>query len=237
MTKPDKRGRAASTSKPPAKRSLSQSSTEKETPTPKKKVTTTSKQNPPSTPSPTVATRKKAPPSTPTPATPTTPSKRSSPSTKGKSALPVKSKPTSTSTKTPKTNPKTIGKPKQQASSKKHDTKEGDNQPNVSGAVFQNLATNSVNDKETLKQTIRAFVEREFFTHVKFIIKNKKMAYYDRHANPSTYCAIITKGCGIPETYDAAQWWETLAKQTVRRKVSQLRGDRMTALKWEYYGK
>lgn len=107
----------------------------------------------------------------------------------------------------------------------------------VGGATFRMLSKQTTNDKDSLILNIRAFVQREFFRHVKFIIKNKKMAYYDPDKYPNTYCAVVAKGCGIPEGYDAATWWETIAKQTVRRKVSQLRCDRITSLKWDYYSK
>ena len=106
----------------------------------------------------------------------------------------------------------------------------------VGGNTYQSLVK-STHNKESLRMTIRSFVEREFFPNVKFINNMNKLAFYDMKANPKTYCAFITKGCGVPEGYDVAAWWESIAKPTVRRKIVQLRGDRICSLKWQYYGK
>ena len=111
-----------------------------------------------------------------------------------------------------------------------------DDLTSIGGVTYRHL-TKSTIDKESLRMSICAYVEREFFPNVKFIISNKKMVYYDQATHPNTYCAVIPKGCAVPEGYDVDNWWETIATQTVRRKVPQLRADRLIALKWEYYGK
>jgi hypothetical protein len=65
----------------------------------------------------------------------------------------------------------------------------------------------------------------------------KKLAYYDAKTNPKTYCAVITKGCHLPPGTDPVNWWESVAKREVRKQMHQLvRSDRLTALKWDYYG-
>lgn len=108
--------------------------------------------------------------------------------------------------------------------------------PPSGGEIYRKL-TNSVSDREHLAMTVKAYVARELFRHVKFITNPTKLAYYDRHQHPNTFCAVVTKGCGIPENADASNWWESIAKQAVRRKISQLRCDRLAGLKWAYYGK
>jgi hypothetical protein len=64
----------------------------------------------------------------------------------------------------------------------------------------------------------------------------KKLAYYDAKSNPKTYCAVITKGWHPPPSTDPVNWWEPVAKREVRKKIHQLRSDRLTALKWDYFG-
>jgi hypothetical protein len=90
---------------------------------------------------------------------------------------------------------------------------------------------------ENMKFTIRNFVTQHFFPSVKFITKKEKLAYYPPGSNPRSYCNIIMKGCNLPEGQDHAQWWETIAKRTVKRKIAQLRSDKINALKKAYYGK
>jgi hypothetical protein len=89
------------------------------------------------------------------------------------------------------------------------------------------------------KQVIRDFVTHHFFKYVKFITSWKRLAYRDPATDQNTYCAVVTKGCHLPPgtDTDTVSWWETVAKHEVRKKVTQLRLDQITALKWEYYGK
>ena len=108
--------------------------------------------------------------------------------------------------------------------------------PAPAGVTFRQLAK-SAHDKESLCMTIKSFITTDFFPKVKFIYSAKKLAYYDRNEHPNTYCAVITKGCGIPENCDVVQWWEHFAKKEVRRKIAQLRSDRLAALKWQYLSK
>jgi hypothetical protein len=65
---------------------------------------------------------------------------------------------------------------------------------------------------------------------VNFITKKKKLAFYPPGPNHTSYCAIITRGCNLPQGIDLAKWWETVAKRVVE-KINQLRGDKLTALK------
>jgi hypothetical protein len=103
--------------------------------------------------------------------------------------------------------------------------------------AFQSLLA-TANSNLDLRMTIRNYVTQHFFKHVKFITRSQKLAYFDPSRYPNTYCAVVTKGCNLPPGTDAVQWWETLARrEEVRRKVRQLRSDRISALKWAYYGK
>jgi hypothetical protein len=103
--------------------------------------------------------------------------------------------------------------------------------------AFQSLLA-TANSKLDLRMMIRNYVTQHFFKHVKFITRGKKLAYFDpKNQHPNTYCAVVTKGCNLPPGTDSVQWWETLARREVRRKVTQLRSDRIAALKWAYYGK
>jgi hypothetical protein len=85
--------------------------------------------------------------------------------------------------------------------------------------------------------TIRNFVTQDFFRKVKFITKKEKLAYYSPLTNPMSYCAIVTRGCHLPQGTDPVTWWETVARRVVNKKVNQLRSDKMTALKKQYFGK
>jgi hypothetical protein len=84
---------------------------------------------------------------------------------------------------------------------------------------------------------IRDSVTHHFFRYVKFITSWKKLAYRDPAIDPNTYCAVVTRGCHLPPGTDIVSWWETVAKYEVRKQVTQLRSDQITALKGEYYGK
>jgi hypothetical protein len=90
---------------------------------------------------------------------------------------------------------------------------------------------------DNMKWAIRNYVTQYFFPNVKFITKNEKLAYYPPGTNSTSYCAIITKGCNLPPGVDLAGWWETVAKRTVKRKIAQLRSDKINALKKTYFGK
>jgi hypothetical protein len=103
-------------------------------------------------------------------------------------------------------------------------------------AAFTALSSPTSNLTQ-MKFTIRNFVTQHFFPQVKFITKKEKLAYYRPGANPGSYCNIITRGCHLPQGQDHAQWWETIAKRVVKRKIAQLRSDKITALKKAYYGK
>jgi hypothetical protein len=96
-------------------------------------------------------------------------------------------------------------------------------------------------DKKTNNQSaviavIRNYVTQHFFQRVKFITSNRKLAYFDAEAHPNTYCTVITKGCNLPSTTNSFNWCESVAKREVRKKMHQLRSDRLTALKWDYFG-
>ena len=105
-----------------------------------------------------------------------------------------------------------------------------------SSVVYRELVQSS-KDQHALRQTVRSFVTESFFPHVKFITRVSKLAYYDAKTHPNTFCAHITKGCNLPPHINPATWWESIARKEVRSKVSQLRCDKLTALKWDYYGK
>jgi hypothetical protein len=102
--------------------------------------------------------------------------------------------------------------------------------------AFQSLLV-TVNSKLDLLMTIRNDITQHFFKHVKFITRGKKLAYFDPNQYSNTYCAVVTKGCNLPPGTDCVQWWETLVRREVPRKVTQLRSDRIAAMKWAYYGK
>ena len=106
-----------------------------------------------------------------------------------------------------------------------------------SGSVVYRELVQSSKDQHALRQTVRSFVTESFFPHVKFITRVSKLAYYDSKTHPNTFCAHITKGCNLPPHINPATWWESIARKEVRSKVSQLRCDKLTALKWDYYGK
>ena len=103
-------------------------------------------------------------------------------------------------------------------------------------AAYTNLLMRA-SDSSGLKQVVRDYVTQHFFKYVKFITSMKKLAYHDPATNPNTYCAVVTKRCHLPPGTDTVSWWETVAKHEVKKKVTQMRSDRITALKWEYYGK
>ena len=102
--------------------------------------------------------------------------------------------------------------------------------------AFRELVKTS-NDMHSLRQCVRNFVSQFFFPHVKFITRASKLAYYDCKQYPNTFCAVITRGCNLPSNINPATWWESIAKKEVKNKVAQLRSDKLTALKWDYYGK
>jgi hypothetical protein len=107
----------------------------------------------------------------------------------------------------------------------------------LASIAYTNLMMRA-NDASDLKQVVRDYVTQHFFKYVKFITSWKKLAYHDPSTNPNTYCTVVTKGCHLPPGTDTVSWWETVAKHEGKKKVTQMRSDRITAfLKWEYYGK
>jgi hypothetical protein len=92
------------------------------------------------------------------------------------------------------------------------------------------------NDQSAVITVIQNYVTQHFFQHVKFITRIKKLAYYNAKTNPKTYWAVTTKGCHLPPGTDPVNWWESVAKREVRKTIHQLRSNRLTALKWDYYG-
>jgi hypothetical protein len=97
-------------------------------------------------------------------------------------------------------------------------------------AAYGNLDSASASNVQ-MTFTIRNYVTQYFFPTVKFITKKEKLAFYPPGTNPTSYYAIITRGCNLPQGIDLAQWWETVAKRVVKRKIAQLRSDKITALK------
>jgi hypothetical protein len=96
--------------------------------------------------------------------------------------------------------------------------------------AYGNLdSTRATNAQMTF--TIRNYVTQHFFPKVKFITKKEKLALYPPGTSPTSYCAIITRGCNLPIGTDLVKWWETVAKRVVKNKINQLRSDKMTALK------
>ena len=90
---------------------------------------------------------------------------------------------------------------------------------------------------EQMKWTIRNYVTQYCFPNVKFIMKKERLAYYPPGTNSKSYCAMVTKGCCLPAGVDRCQWWEAVARRTVKRKIAQLRSNKINALKKAYYGK
>jgi hypothetical protein len=93
------------------------------------------------------------------------------------------------------------------------------------------------NDASDMKQVVRDYVTQHFFKYVKFVASMSRLAYRDPATHPQSYCAKVIKGCNLPKGTDTVAWWESIAKHEVRKKVTQMRSDRITALKWEYYCK
>ena len=71
---------------------------------------------------------------------------------------------------------------------------------------------------------------------VKFITKPSKLEYADPQTNPDTFCAFIIKACNLPPEMDPKEWWNSFGKSKTREKLTKLRNDRITGLKWEFYG-
>jgi hypothetical protein len=103
-------------------------------------------------------------------------------------------------------------------------------------SAFAGMASHAAS-LQTMKWTVRNFVTVNFFPNVKFNTKQEKLAYYPEGANTSSYCSIITRGCNLHPGLDHANWWETVAKRVVKRKLNQLLSDKINALKKAYYGK
>jgi hypothetical protein len=102
--------------------------------------------------------------------------------------------------------------------------------------AFAGMASHAAS-LQTMKWTIHSFVTVNFFPNIKFITKKEKLAYYPERTYTSSYCSLITIGCNLPPGLDHANWWETVAKRVVKRKLSQLWSDKINALKKAYYGK
>ena len=72
---------------------------------------------------------------------------------------------------------------------------------------------------------------------VKFITRPEKLEYKDPKKHPETFCAVIIRAVNLPPHINCENWWNTYGKAKTREKLTKLRNDRITALKWAYYGK
>jgi hypothetical protein len=158
-----------------------------------------------------------------------------------------KSSPASEPAKTPTGNKKIRAEPVLQAGQIDSDNEPGVEEYNntievnttmvtPSGSTYRDLSA-SLNDRESLRITLRLYIARDFFPMVKLIVNKSKLAYASNEDEPNSYCARITHGCGIASGIKAVQWWEDFAKREVTKKINQLRSDRMTTLKWAFIGK
>ena len=72
---------------------------------------------------------------------------------------------------------------------------------------------------------------------VKFITRPEKLNYYNPDQFPKTFCAFIIKGINLPSDVNPQNWWDTFGKARTRERLTKLRNDKITGLKWAYYGK
>ena len=75
------------------------------------------------------------------------------------------------------------------------------------------------------------------FFKVKFITKPSKLEYADPIRFPKTFCAVIIKGCNLPPEMDPERWWNSFGKMRTKEIVTKIRNDKITGLKWEFFGK
>jgi hypothetical protein len=116
------------------------------------------------------------------------------------------------------------------------DTNDDLTQDRSATSTFRDIMLKTA-DTNALRVNVRNYVTQEFFPHVKFITRKSKLAYFDATRNPNTYCAVITKGCHLPPGMNPVSWWETVARKEVKKKISQLRSGKLSALKWAYFSK
>ena len=63
------------------------------------------------------------------------------------------------------------------------------------------------------------------------------LAFYEPQEKPKSVCATIIRGCNIPfHGSELANWWESVAKKTITKKITTLRNDRIKLFKWEFFG-
>ena len=73
------------------------------------------------------------------------------------------------------------------------------------------------------------------YLQVKFITRPEKLLYQDPVQYPQTYCASIICAVNLPPDINAENWWNTFGKTKTREKLTKLRNDRITGLKWAYF--
>ena len=93
---------------------------------------------------------------------------------------------------------------------------------------------------EAMKLTIKQFVCNDLFPKVKFVVNpNVTLAFHSLMdiKGHKTICGYVTKGCNLPPNVKPQEWWYSIARSTVAKKISTLRSDRTKAIKLRLFGK
>ena len=93
---------------------------------------------------------------------------------------------------------------------------------------------------EAMELTIKQFVCNDLFPKVKFIVNpNVTLAFHSLKDSKGhkTICGCVTKGCNLPPSVNSQDWWYSLARSTVSKKINTLRSDKTKAIKWKLFGK
>ena len=76
---------------------------------------------------------------------------------------------------------------------------------------------------EAMKLTIKQFVCNDLFPKVKFIVNpNVTLAFHSLKDSKGhkSICGCVTKGCNLPPSVNSQDWWHSLARSTVSKKLT-----------------
>lgn len=90
--------------------------------------------------------------------------------------------------------------------------------------------------KEVNYDIVIGFTSKVLWHSTKFIRDKSDQLKYDV-TDPTSICYNLLKGCNLTFHIDRSKWWNTKASKWVRNSITNLRSNKMTALKHTFYGR
>ena len=94
-----------------------------------------------------------------------------------------------------------------------------------------------IHAKDPDESVVITYVSRSLFHMVKFVTSKECQLAYST-TDPTSICYNVLVGClNTAGDVDRSEWWNTKASGWVHATITGLRNNKMTALKWMFFGK